>query len=266
MIKISNYLMIVLIILLVVFIITPFLPVLLWSVTKLWPWPVLFPEKLGFQSWTYLFSPSGKAWGGLYNSIIIAIITLLMNIILGIPAAKVMAQKAYKGKGFVMIIMVAPLFIPFTASVMGLHTISIRLYFLNDYLAVSIAHVLVTLPYFFVILLYQYRLIGIELQEAAKSLGANLWQTFLWIEFPRILPGLLVSSLLVIVISFSQYVPTWIMSGGTLLTLPLIIFPYASSGDSSIVAAFSIWFLTPIIIMLIIYFFCTRIFVRKVDQ
>ncbi|WP_318505563.1 spermidine/putrescine ABC transporter permease [Bacillus sp. T3] len=236
------------------FLVLPFLSIIIWSFTKLWPWPALIPDVMNNDSWTYLFSPSGKAVVGLINSVTVAFITVFGCVALGLPAARILSQKQFFGKGFVFITLLCPLFIPLTVSVMGLYDVTIRLKFLNEYLCVAIAHILVTLPYFIAMVAYQYKLLGLSQQEAARSLEAGFWQIIFWIELPQILPALLLSCLFVIIISFCQYLPTWIMSGGTLLTLPLIIFPFASSSNTSMVSAYSIWLFIPIMAFVLVYF------------
>ncbi|SDL92221.1 ABC transporter permease [Bacillus sp. OK048] len=250
---------IVLVGILALFICLPFIPLAIWSFTKYWPWPMLVPDKWSIDSWEYLFSFSGRAYEGMLNSFIVAGLTLFGNIVLGIPAARGLAQNEFKGKNIVFAVLLAPLFIPYTLSIIGMHDVALQFDFLNDYVGVALAHILVTLPYFIASIWFQYRLMGTKLGEAAFVLGANEWKIFLWIEFPLLIPSILLGSLLVLIISFSQYLPTWIMSGGTLLTLPLVIFPYASSGNSSIVSAYSLLFFAPIIILLLIYFVLLRI-------
>ncbi|MBM4762964.1 spermidine/putrescine ABC transporter permease [Bacillus sp. B15-48] len=245
------------------FITLPFFSLLIWSFTKLWPWPELFPAKLSLDSWRYLFSPSGRAFEGLFNSIIIAIITVCFNIVLGFPAARTLSQQAFNGKGLIFALLLSPLFIPMTVSVMGLHHLAIRMDFLPTFVGVVLTHTIITLPYFIVMLWYQFNLLGFKLQEAAKSLGASRWKVFLWVELPLVIPAILVASLLVIVISMSQYLPTWIMSGGTLMTLPLIIFPFANSGNASIVAVYSIWFFVPVIFLVLIYYVLLKWYNKK---
>jgi putative spermidine/putrescine transport system permease protein len=239
---------------LVLFLVLPFSSLIIWSFTKLWQWPSIFPEVIHFDSWKYIFSPSGKAFEGLYNSLVVAIATVIGNVLLGLPAARALCQKQFFGKGFVFFTLLSPLFIPLTVSVMGLHDIAIRIKYLNEYLCVAIAHILVTLPYFISMVAYQYKLLGLKQQEAARSLGASRFQVILWIELPQLVPALLLASLFVMIISISQYLPTWIMSGGTLMTLPLIIFPFASSGNASMVSAYSIWLFLPIMILVLGYF------------
>lgn len=260
---IRDFIAFVFIIVLILFLCFPFIPFIVWSFTKQWPWPQLIPETWSLDSWTYLFSPSGRAIEGLINSLIVAISTLIGNLLLGIPAARVLAQKSFKGQGFMFITLLSPLFIPFTVAIMGLHSIALKLDFLNVYVSVTIAHMVITLPYFIASIWFQYRLIGTKLQEAAKVLGANSWRVFQWIEWPLLIPAVLLGSLLVIIISMSQYLPTWIMSGGTLLTLPLIIFPFANNGNASIVSAYSILFFLPIIFLVMVYYILLQIQSKK---
>ncbi|NMD71368.1 spermidine/putrescine ABC transporter permease [Bacillus sp. DNRA2] len=236
------------------FIVLPFISLVIWSMTKLWPWPELFPESFHFSAWAYIFSQSGKALEGLLNSLLVAGITVVGCVLLGLPAARILSQRQFFGKGLVFVTLLMPLFIPLTVAVMGLHDFAIQIEFLNEYFCVSIAHILVTLPYFIAMVSYQYKLLGIKQQEAAQSLGASYMQIILWIELPQLLPALLLACLFVMIISISQYLPTWIMSGGTLLTLPLIVFPFASSGNATMVAAYSIWIFIPIMVFVLGYF------------
>lgn len=245
------------------FLFLPFIPLVIWSFTKQWPWPLLLPEKWSLDSWNYLFSVSGRAGEGLLNSWIVAILTLIGNLLLGIPASRGLAQNEFKGKRVIFAILLAPLFIPYTVSIIGMHDLAIQFDFLNEYVSVAFAHLLVTLPYFIATIWFQFRLIGNKLQEAALSLGASEWKVFIWIEAPLLIPSVLLGSFLVIVISFSQYLPTWIMSGGTLQTIPLVIFPFANSGNSSIVAAYSLMFFIPILFLLLVYYLLLRINSRK---
>jgi putative spermidine/putrescine transport system permease protein len=258
-----NILSPILVLLLVLFIVLPLIPLLLWSFTKQWPWPQLIPKKWSLESWEYLFSPSGMGVEALKNSIIVATLTLIGNLLFGVPAAKVLAQTAFRGKKGIFVVLLSPLFIPYTVSVMGIHDMAIRLEFLNLYLSVALGHLFVTFPYFLATVWFQFKLIGNELQEAARILGANKWQTFWQIEFPLLYPSLMLGSLLVLIISLSQYLPTWIMSGGTLLTLPLVIFPFASSGDSSLVSAYSIWFSLPVFCLIILYLILIKVHSKK---
>src|SRR6476619_6797368 len=83
---------------LTLFLFLPFIPLIIWSFTKQWPWPLILPEKWSMDSWKYLFSVSGRAGEGLINSLIVAVLTLVGNIVLGLPAARALAQNKFRGK------------------------------------------------------------------------------------------------------------------------------------------------------------------------
>ncbi|WP_017754168.1 ABC transporter permease [Calidifontibacillus oryziterrae] len=240
------------------FLLLPFIPLIVWSFTKQWPWPFLFPEEYSMDAWRYIFSPSGRGIEGVFNSVVIAFFTLSINLLLGLPVARTFAHQHFFGKTGLFIFFLSPLFIPSIASMIGMYNLSIQLDFINVYIRVTIAHVLITIPYFIATVWYQYRLMGTDILEAGKSLGAKGWQIFLWIELPQLLPALSLASVFVFIISLSQYLPTWIMSGGTLLTLPVIMFPFASSGNASIVAAYSLLFFVPVICMVLTHFYLIK--------
>ncbi|GAB7387834.1 ABC transporter permease subunit [Bacillaceae bacterium] len=247
-----------LLLLFAVLLVLPLVPLVLWSLAKDWQWPSLLPERWGVDAWRYVFSPSGKAWEGMFHSWIVALLTLLFNLLLGFPAARALAQRDFFGRGIVFALLLSPLFIPYLVSVMGLHALILPLNGIPVHVRVALAHVIPTLPYFIAVLWFRFRLLGTKLQEAARSLGASTWQIFFWVELPQMYPALALASVLVALISLSQYLPTWIMSGGTLLTLPLLIFPFAGEGNAAIVAAYSLWFMWPILALIGGYFLFFR--------
>jgi putative spermidine/putrescine transport system permease protein len=67
---------------------------------------------------------------------------------------------------------------------------------------------------------------------------------------PAILPGILVGSLFAFIISWSEYLLTVLIGGGQVITLPLLLFSFANSGDQPITAALSLIFVGPAVIFL----------------
>ena len=63
-----------------------------------------------------------------------------------------------------------------------------------------------------------------ELEEAARSLGANRLITFLRVTWPLSMPGVLAGSLLVFVIAASSYTVPRIMGGGKVVTLSTLMY------------------------------------------
>jgi putative spermidine/putrescine transport system permease protein len=62
-----------------------------------------------------------------------------------------------------------------------------------------------------------------RLEQAARSLGAGRFRTFIEVTLPLSLPGILAGSLLVFALSISAYVTPSLMGGTQVLTLPMLI-------------------------------------------
>jgi putative spermidine/putrescine transport system permease protein len=93
---------------------------------------------------------------------------------------------------------------------------------------------------------------GTELEDTARTLGANPAQVFLNVTLPGILPGLMVATMFTFLISWGQYVTTVLISGGTIVTLPMVLFPFITGVNYSNAAAISLVFVAPAILVLIL--------------
>ena len=60
------------------------------------------------------------------------------------------------------------------------------------------------------------------------------------------------SGLFAFIISWSEYLLTLLIGGGQVITLPLLLFSFANSGDNALTAALSLIFIGPAIIFLVL--------------
>jgi spermidine/putrescine transport system permease protein len=92
-----------------------------------------------------------------------------------------------------------------------------------------IAHVMFCIS--FVVVVVRSRLIGFDrsLEEAARDLGANAFDTFRLITLPLLMPGVLGAALLAFALSIDDFVISYFNSGGT-VTFPLFIFGASQRG------------------------------------
>ena len=93
------------------------------------------------------------------------------------------------------------------------------------------------------ILLESYRQLGEGYSLTAQSLGAKPWSIFWQITWPLLRPGLTAAASLVFIVSFSQYLPTFFIGGGRIVTLPLLLLPYANNGRFGLASSYSLVFL-----------------------
>jgi putative spermidine/putrescine transport system permease protein len=149
-------------------------------------------------------------------------------------------------------LVLTPTIVPTLAAAMGIHVAFIR-YGLSDSLAgVILVHLIPVTPYMTLIMSSVFANYNPEYEEQARTLGAGPLQVFIRITWPAIWPGVLVGSLFAFVISWSQYVLTLMIGGGQVITLPMLLFAFANSGDNPITAALSVVFIAPAVLFLIV--------------
>ncbi len=98
----------------------------------------------------------------------------------------------------------------------------------------------------------------ITLEEAAKDLGANEWQTFRRITLPLIMPGILGGALLAFTLSIDDFVITFFVSGPGSTTLPVRVFSMIRIGVTPEVNALSSAMLLVSIALVLLSMFTER--------
>jgi ABC-type glycerol-3-phosphate transport system permease component len=124
------------------------------------------------------------------NSIIIAIGTVITNLIIGPPAAYALARYEFRGEGLLMVLIIFFRMIPLFAILVPLFLVFSRLGLLNSYAGLILAQTAFKLP--FTIWLLRSFFLGIprELEEAARIDGSTTLGALFRISLPLVRPGL----------------------------------------------------------------------------
>lgn len=100
------------------------------------------------------------------------------------------------------------------------------------------AHFVWAFPFALLVLLISTARFDVRLREAAYDLGASPWRTFVDIELPLILPGVVGAGLFGFLLSFNELSRSILLRGGT-TTLPLYEWAQASAHTSNVPLLFS---------------------------
>lgn len=235
---------------LVVGVLLPLLPLLIWSVSHRWYFPALWPTEWSGRAWEYAFSPGSQVGRALGNSLGVGTAVTLLSILVGLPAGRAMGLYAFRGKTAVQFLILAPTIMPVQAVAMGIHVAFIRYGLADTFLGVVLVHLVPVTPYMVLILSSVFANYNLDYEAQARSLGARPFQVFWHVTLPAILPGLAVATVFAFIISWSQYLLTLLIGGGEVITLPVLLFAFANSGDNPITAAMSIIFVAPAVVLL----------------
>ena len=233
-------------------IVFPFLPLLLSSVSFGWQWPNILPESFSFRAWKYVLASSSDTWPAIGISMLIACIVTAVNILLAVPAANALSRNKFTGKWLAEAIIFAPIVIPPFVAVMGIHLTFLRLGLTETIFGVVLAHLSPTLPYMVRAIMISYNTLSDDWEDQARMLGAGPSSRFFHVVLPHLLPGIAAGASLSILISLSQYLITFLIGSGQVVTLPILLFPFISGGDPAIASAYSLLFAGMAILTLLV--------------
>lgn len=220
----------------------PMVILLIWCFISRWPWPHIFPKEFSLKGFNYIFGAS--SFEVILTSIILSIVVTVITIIISIPASKALALYKFKGKRFFKLLVISPLIIPQAAISMGIHIAFMKTGIANTFCGVVLIHIFFCIPYGITIFENIFKIIGESMEIQGKVLGASTMQIFLNITLPLISPGIISSGSIIFIVSFSQYFITFLIGGGKVITLSMIMFPYIQSGDRNLASLYSIIFIT----------------------
>lgn len=160
----------------------------------------------------------------LWNSLKIAPMATLIAVTLGTLAAVGLSQAHMPGKRAIMAILISPMIVPLIISAAGMYFFYSRIGLQGTYWGVVLAHAALGVP--FVIITVTATLVGFDrsLTRAAASLGAGPVRTFLKVQMPLIMPGVVAGGLFAFITSFDEVVVVMFMGAAGQKTLPWQMF------------------------------------------
>jgi spermidine/putrescine transport system permease protein len=204
-------------------------------------------EGFSFQWYVTLFQNKEIALA-LRNSLIVASISTVVSTVLATLVAVGMERFDFPGKLAMDSVLYLPIIIPdiamavmlllfFVQAGQALGLIGIR--FSLGLGTVILAHVAFNVA--FVTVTVRARLADFDrsLEEAARDLYANEWETFRLVTLPLIMPGIVAGALLAFTISLDDFVVTFFTSGPGSTTLPLRIYSMVKTGITPEINALS---------------------------
>lgn len=215
--------------------------------------PVIVVVLAGFSETSYLtIPPQGLTlrWFGevltdptylsaIRISLILAVSATLASMVLGVAAAYAIHKKMLPGSDAITSFLMAPLVVPSVVVGVALLQYFTLVGWRGSFLALILAHTIITVPYIVRSVLASLSGIDPSLEEAARVLGANGPSAFRLVTLPLIKPGLVAGALFAFVTSMENVPVTIFLASARQTTLPILIFSSVEMGVDPSVAAVS---------------------------
>jgi len=149
---------------------------------------------------------------------------VLLAMLIGLPAAYVLARKQFKGKALMWGLFLVPMMIPPMTYGIPLATTMYRFDLANSVIGVTLVNLVPIVPFVILILTPFIEQIDVNLESAARMLGASRLQIFWRILTPLLGPGLLTAGILAVVRTIASFELTYLVSGSRTQTLIVAVY------------------------------------------
>ena len=202
--------------------------------------PSLFVALPAFQAvFTNTFAESlsssgiwGEYWQGLILSYLLATVVTLLNVIIGLPMAILIARRKLGALSSAVldILVNIPLIVPSIALGVSMKFFWTRFAFIPEMLLLIFAHLAITYPYFVRSMSAAIERISVDLEEASRTLGAKPFSVFRTIIVPLTKYSMLSGAIMVFTRSVSETGAT-VAVVTTLKTAPVVLVNWVKHPD-----------------------------------
>ena len=176
-------------------------------------------EHWSLQHWqSFLSSPEwiGSIWQSLWIAVVSTVLAVVAGTLCAIGCWRLSSRLSEK----VRTLMILPMAVPTIVYALGIYRLYVDLDLVGSAIGIVFAHTVTGLPY--VVLTVSASLANIDprLEQAARGLGASVWQTLRWVIVPNVVPGILSGAIFAVIHSWDELIVVIFIGGRALFTLP----------------------------------------------
>jgi putative spermidine/putrescine transport system permease protein len=211
------------------------------------------------SAYQYVF---GSFSDNLLLSVQTTVITIVLNLVIAIPAAYAIVRYPIPGKSLVLSTLNLSLYTP--AAVMGISLVIAYAFLFRipqTMTGLIAAYVVGTFPLMLVPIIVALRDLPMVFEEAARTLGATRMQTFWRVEIPLLGPGISAGILLTFVIIFNEFLVTLFIAGPSTTTAALRVYNLTRTAGfqpSTAALATTMQLVSFVVVLLFFRFFGSR--------
>lgn len=138
------------------------------------------------------------------NSIVVAVLTLVLATAIGAPAGYAISRFVFRGRESFRVAVVSTRAFPIVILSIPLAVTFIQWGMYDSLPSVALMHTALALPFTILVTGSVFASVPRDLEEAAMTLGCSRWQAFLKVALPLALPGLAAAALFTFVLSWNE--------------------------------------------------------------
>jgi multiple sugar transport system permease protein len=186
--------------------------------------PTYVPHGLSLDSYERLWKYQQGLLTYLGNSFGTAVLTIVLTLLLTVPAGYALARFPIPGKEVIFVVLLLALIVPYQALLTPMFLMFARIGLTNSLIGLAVLHTAIQLPFSLYVLRNSFAAVPRELEEAAVMDGAATWQILYKIFIPPTVPAIVTVTLFAFITSWNEFLGALVMmSDSAKFTLPVIL-------------------------------------------
>ncbi|MFM9809429.1 ABC transporter permease [Streptomyces scabiei] len=184
-----------------------------------------FPPETWTLNWYKALFADGSKWpAALSLSALVAALSTVFSLIIGVTAATALVRSELPLRSAVFALVLGPLLIPQIVTALGLFLLFEPAAMLGSPIAIALGHTVLASPIAVLILIATLRGIDERLEDAAASMGAGRLTIARRITFPLAAPGMIAAAIFSFITSFDEFYISQFLSSVDTVTLPVQVY------------------------------------------
>jgi len=172
--------------------------------TAIYDYPkALLPTRFSADTMSFFVNSTGVL-SSLRNSVIVALGTIVLGLLIGTPAGYALARFSFPGRGLVQVGVLISKMFPIAILSIPLAVTFIQIGLYDTLQGVIIIHTAMVLPFIVIVTAGVFLGVSRELEEAATTLGTSRFGAFVRVALPLALPGLAAAAIFTFVTSWNE--------------------------------------------------------------
>src|SRR5438046_5169763 len=170
--------------------------------TAIYDYPkALLPTRFSADTMSFFVNSTGVL-SSLRNSVIVALGTIVLGLLIGTPAGYALARFSFPGRGFIQVGVLISKMFPIAILSIPLAVTFIQIGLYDTLQGVIIIHTAMVLPLIVIVTAGVFLGVSRELEDAAATLGTSRFGAFLLVALPLAPPGLAAAAIVTFVSSW----------------------------------------------------------------
>lgn len=216
-----------------------------------------WPPALDFGNYLRVFGeqPFGR---NILNSLLVATVVVGLSLLLGLTAAFALARIRFRGRGALLLAILATSMFPQVAVLSGLFELIRALGLFNNPLGLMLSYLIFTLPFTVWVLTAFIRDLPVEIEEAALLDGAGPLTLVFRVFLPMLWPAMVATGLLAFIVAWNEFLfaLTFTLSNSQ-RTVPVAIALISGGSEHELpwgnVMAASVTVTVPLIVLVLVF-------------